>query len=363
MEMSNRRDRAFGISVPAPVGNEPITLVEGASKFAQTLIDAVREPLLIVDGDLRVVAANSPFCSLFEVARQDLQGRPVRALGEGQLNGQKLKTLFENVLPRQPAIEAYEVEVVFPEAGHRTLLISSREIPDQQTARRLVVLAVEDITERRAAERTTADLLHQKEILVREMQHRVGNSLQIIASLLLLKARTVQSEETRIHLQEAHRRVLCVAAVQWQLYASQLGERMELAPYLSRLCESLAASMIDEDSFISLEVRAGRGSVTPAEAASIGLIVTELVINAIKHAFVGRPTGSIVVTCDVASAGWRLAVSDNGIGRPKDHPGRTIPGLGTGIVEALARQLNARVETSIMSGGTMVSIIQRTSEQ
>ena len=116
----------------------------------------------------------------------------------------------------------------------------------QDDAHSLILLAIEDVTERRAAEREMAELLQQKEILLQEMQHRVANSLQIIASILLLKARTVHSEETRQHLQDAHQRVLSVAAVQQQLHASRHGEAIELAPYLSRLCETLAASMIGE---------------------------------------------------------------------------------------------------------------------
>ena len=75
-------------------------------------------------------------------------------------------------------------------------------------------LAIEDVTRRREADREKDDLLQAKEILLQEMQHRVANSLQIIASILLLKARTVQSEETRLHLQDAHQRVMSVATVQ-----------------------------------------------------------------------------------------------------------------------------------------------------
>ena len=151
------------------------------------------------------------------------------------------------------------------------------------------------------------------------MQHRVANSLQIIASILLLKARTVQSEETRLHLQDAHRRVMSVAAVQQHLQASGHGEHFPIAPYLSRLCETLAASMIGEDRPIRVEVQAGAADVSSTEAVSIGLIVTELVINALKHAF-GQPSvaGLIVVSYEVAEAGWRLTVSDNGVGKPED---------------------------------------------
>src|SRR5436309_379845 len=82
---------------------------------------------------------------------------------------------------------------------------------------------IDDITERRAKDRELKDLLQRKEVLLQELKHRVANSLQIIASILLLKARTVRSEETRLHLQDAHQRVMSVAAVQQQLQASEPG--------------------------------------------------------------------------------------------------------------------------------------------
>jgi two-component sensor histidine kinase len=235
---------------------------------------------------------------------------------------------------------------------------------NQRNTRKLILLAIEDVTDRRAAERKIAGLLRQKEMLLQEMRHRVANSLQIIAAILLLKAQTVQSEETRRHLRDAHQRVMSVAAVQQQLLASSHGEPIEISPYLSRLCEALLASMTDDSRPISLQVRAGGGAVSSAEAVSIGLIVTELVINAFKHAFVGRAAGRLVVTYEAAETNWRFAVSDNGIGTPEGHVDldKVTPGLGTIIVEALAKQLDARVQVARTPQDTTVSITHGTSD-
>jgi chemotaxis protein methyltransferase CheR len=122
-------------------------------------------------------------------------------------------------------------------------------------------------------------------MLLEEMQHRVNNSLQIIASILLIKARTVQSEETRLQLVDAHQRVLSVAAVQKHLQVSAAGTPIEIVSYLTRLCKTLAQSMIGDSRPISLTVIADAGNLVSQQAVSIGLIVTELVMNALKHAF------------------------------------------------------------------------------
>src|ERR1700735_3893429 len=140
------------------------------------------------------------------------------------------------------------------------MLLNAREVVSQRNTRKLILLTIEDVTERRAAEWEAAELLRQKEMLLQEMEHRVANSLQIIASILLLKARTVQSEETCRHLRDAHDRVMSVATVQQQLQASGHGQPIEIGPYLSRLCDAMAASMIGDHRPIALKVAAGPGT-------------------------------------------------------------------------------------------------------
>jgi PAS domain S-box-containing protein len=328
-----------------------------ARSLAQAIVDTIRDPLLVLDQHLRVVTANRAFYQTFRMNRSDIQGRPVYQLGDGQWDIPELRLLLEDVAPQHAAMEAYEVERNFPVIGRRSMLLNAREVFNQRT-RKLILLTIEDVTERRAAERETSDLLEQKEVLLQEMQHRIANSLQIIASILMLKARTVQSEETRLHLRDAHDRVMSVATVQRQLQASR--DAIELGPYLSRLCDALAASMIGDSRPITLRVEADAGTALSGEAVSIGLIITELVINALKHAFSSGGGGEILVRYVVDKASWRLSVSDNGVGLQQDSHGHGHTGLGTSIVEALAHQLNAGVEITSRSSGTTVSIVHAT---
>jgi two-component sensor histidine kinase len=224
-----------------------------------------------------------------------------------------------------------------------------------------ILLGLEDITERRALEREKDELLREKDILLEELQHRIANSLQIIASIILLKARAVQSEETRLHLQDTHKRVISIAAVQKHLHASGVGGPVEIAPYLSGLCEALATSMIDDNRPISLKVVGAAGNATSRQAESLGLIVTELVMNALKHAFPdSKVEGQIDVAYDTSGTDWRLSVSDNGIGRPDGVFAQGKSGLGTGIVKALAQQLDAKLVTVSGRQGTTVSITHAT---
>src|SRR5215216_3929662 len=152
------------------------------------------------------------------------------------------------------------------------MLLNARKVYDEGGGPPAILLAFEDITERRTAERALKSLLEQKDMLLAEMRHRVANSLQIIASILLMKARSVQSDETRHHLEDAHRRVLSVASVQQHLQASARGEQIEVGSYLSKLCETLAAAMIEDNRPISVNVVAGTGTATSNQAVSLGLV-------------------------------------------------------------------------------------------
>jgi two-component sensor histidine kinase len=333
----------------------PITGIEDGHALAQAIVDTIREPLLVLDKDLRVVAASRSFYLMFKANRQEVQGLPIYSLGDGQWNIPELRLLLEKILPRHSVMEAYEVEHEFSTIGRRVMLLNARTVVAAGDPNSLILLSIEDITDRRVTERRLADLLKQKETLLEEMQHRVANSLQIIASILLIKARTVESDESRLHLQDAHRRVLSVASVQKHLQASRHGERIPMAPYLTQLCDTLGASMIGDDSPIEFKVQVASSN----EAVSIGLIVTELVINALKHAFGDEvAAGHIVVSYDMDGTNWRLTVCDNGAGKPEGQPDKKAAGLGTSIVEALAKQLDARVELSkTPPHGTTVSIV------
>jgi two-component sensor histidine kinase len=192
------------------------------------------------------------------------------------------------------------------------------------------------------------------------MQHRVANSLQMIASILLLKARAVSSEETRQHLHEAHQRVMSVAEVQRHLHTSEGIDQIDVGSYLSKLCGSLASSMVGESQPITVNVLADNGKIGSDKAVSLGLIVTELVINAVKYAFpAARTDALILVTYEIDDLDWKLTVSDNGAGKIDDAPGARL-GLGTAIVQALVKQLGAVVETVSDPDGTKISVTRAT---
>ncbi|MDP2325352.1 MAG: sensor histidine kinase, partial [Gammaproteobacteria bacterium] len=150
-------------------------------------------------------------------------------------------------------------------------------------------------------------------------------------------------------------------AVQQHLHATDGIDRIEVGSYLSKLCGSLASSMIGDSRPIAIKVVAGQGEIESGEAVSIGLIVTELLINAIKYAFpVDKPGAQVTVTYEVEGTDWRLMVMDNGVGRQTDRKVVANGGLGTAVVRALAEQLGARIDGVSSDAGMSVSIARGT---
>jgi two-component sensor histidine kinase len=328
--------------------------------LALALVATSDAPILLLDGDLTVIAASTSFARAFQIDPAVTNGRSLFDLGAGEWDVPQLRSLLRTTLSGALDVEAYEMDLKRPGRPARRLVIRAHQLNYADAIGERLLLAVSDVTDARLAERLKDDLLREKALLLQEIQHRVANSLQIIASVLMLSARRVASAETRSHLFDAHSRVMSVATLQQQLAAASLGD-VELRPYLRDLCASIGASMIPDRATMTLTVEADESVATPDVSVSLGLIVTELVINALKHAFPEGRGGTIVVSYRSQDAGWTLSVRDDGIGLQ----GGEVPvraGLGTSIVEALAKQLHAKVTTANASPGARVSIEHRATE-
>ncbi|WP_117196176.1 sensor histidine kinase [Rhizobium terrae] len=329
---------------------------EGALNLALAVVASSSAPLLLLDGDLTIIAASTSFYREFQIDPEAAPRRKLSELGNGEWNRRQLSSLLQATASGSASIDAYEMELKLKGQTPRQLVLNAQKLEygDGNLGHVRLLVSVLDVTDARLAEKFKDDLVREKAILLQEVQHRVANSLQIIASILLQSARRVQSEETRTHLQSAHRRVMSIAALQRQLAASRL-EDVELRPYMTELCKSLGASMIMDPDELSIEVNVDDSVITANVSLSLGLIVTELVINALKHAFPAHRSGKIVVDYHSNDARWAMSVSDNGVGIPSD-PDSAKPGLGTGLVEAMARQLNAEFRVEKANPGTRASI-------
>jgi chemotaxis family two-component system sensor kinase Cph1 len=202
---------------------------------------------------------------------------------------------------------------------------------------------------RTVAEKET--LLTQKDLLMQEVNHRVQNSLQLVNSMLALQSRYAATSEVRGHFDEASRRVLAISALHGRLWRSQQIERVDLATYLSELGEGLVATWgLTWREHLKVS---GRSVFVPTGAAVVlGLLVSELLTNAVKYAYAGAPGPVEVGVREERGTAVRVVVSDRG-GGVRDNTRR---GLGSRLTDALMAQLNGTVEMQTSSAGTIVTL-------
>ncbi len=321
-------------------------------ELTEAIVDTLREPIVILDENLRVVVGSRAFYDKFGVDYSKIHGKEFSKLGSGEWDIPALTSLLGQVIPEKTKVEGYEVVHTFERLGLRVMILNARSIK-LNNKHNDIFISITDITEQRKTQREKENLMLQKDTLLKEMRHRIANSLQLIASIILLKAGSVKSEESKAHLEDAHDRILSIATVQRNLDPTSEGSLVLVVDYLKTLCESLAKSMIGGRKPITLKVTGGDGTVTPDEAIGLGLITTELVMNALKHAF-PLGDGQITVTYESTPESWKLSIGDDGIGLSANAI--RGEGLGTSIVESLANQLNANVARISTGRGTVVSI-------
>ena len=172
------------------------------------MVGSSTAPLVLLDGDLKIIAASASFFAAFRINPAGALGEPFLSLGDGEWNRPRLRSLLTATLSGAADVDAYEMDLKSERLGGvRSLVMNAHLLAWGDGADLRLLLGVSDVTDARASDKLKDDLLREKAILLQEVQHRVAKSLQIIASVILQSARQSRSDETRGHLQDAHSRV------------------------------------------------------------------------------------------------------------------------------------------------------------
>jgi len=219
---------------------------------------------------------------------------------------------------------------------------------------RLVGIA-EDVTERRQAEDKIKASLQEKEVLLKEINHRVKNNLQIISSLLNLQSRDIQDEQALRLFEVSQDRIKAMALVHEKLYQSEDLARIDFGEYIKSLATDLGGSYGLDSRNINLKIDVDNILLGVDIAIPCGVIVNELVANSLKHAFPGDGSGEITVSFRAVNGQYTMVFKDDGIGLPEgldiSHP----YSLGLTIVNALTGQLGGAIDLN-RNGGSEISI-------
>jgi two-component sensor histidine kinase len=212
-----------------------------------------------------------------------------------------------------------------------------------------------EVKERRRAEAALEVALGHREVLLREVHHRVKNNLQMVGSLMRLQARYITDPVVLGTFNAASQRLQSIALMHSVLDPGHGVVRVDCARYLGQLVTHLAQVYAVATRAVTLRVEAAGVSLSPEAALPCGLIVHELVSNALRHAFPGGAAGAVEVTLARAGDGLTLTVRDTGIGLPTAVSVASADSLGFRLVRALAGQIEGSLEVTV-DGGTLVRL-------
>jgi PAS domain S-box-containing protein len=441
---------------------------DAAREYAESIINTVREPLIALDQDLRVVTASRSFYNVFKVKPEETVGQLIYDLGNKQWDIAKLQELLETILPQKTTFDNYEVEHDFATIGRRIMLLNARQIKRALGQERIILLAIEDITEhkrlesllteseeryrrlfetasdgivllekregkithanpaaekmlgyskkecvgnklqdvgvsldmgdfqttmqnlnksgilnyndvpiktksgqhiytdiylvdrarlvqcnirditdRKQAEEEIHASLREKEILLRELHHRVKNNMQVISGLLDLQTRSSGNPELIEILNKSQRRIRSMALVHEQLYTAKDLARIDMIGYVRTLSQELfQAYKIDPGKIVLIAPTDGDVYVDINKAIPCGLILNELISNALKHAFPGDGPGELrIIIHETKNKEIEIVVRDNGLGLPDDVDIHQPRSMGLYLVNGLVKkQLEGQIE-------------------
>ncbi|MGA9118302.1 MAG: histidine kinase dimerization/phosphoacceptor domain -containing protein [Bacteroidota bacterium] len=251
--------------------------------------------------------------------------------------------------------EVTDFEVAFTPQGRQPLFVSvnAHVVLDANDDAVGVEGSLRDITERKRAQERIESTLHEKEMLLKEIHHRVKNNMQVISSLLSLQAAEARDSATREGLIDSQNRVRSMALVHEKLYRSANMSDIDFGEYLKSVIGELARSYLRDNVSYAVEVDAIHLGIDIA--IPCGLIVNELVSNAFKHAFPEGRKGTVKVTLRRKQGGGiQLRIKDDGVGIPADKDPREMTSMGMGIVFALTDQISANVAVERDDGTTFI---------
>jgi len=319
---------------------EDLKRITVSKDYVDNILKSMSDALVVVSPQGQIEAVNGALCNMLGYKSLELIGRPVMSLFTES-------STYQTLLTRK---NISNVEKTFRTKMGREIpvLISASVMRDEEGQVRGTVCAAKDISERKQAEEQIKNSLEEKEVLLKEIHHRVKNNLQVISSLLYLQAENVQDRETLEALKDSRNRVKSMALIHEKLYRSKDLAHIDFAEYIRNLTGFLSTSYSDKAKTVTIQANINGISLDINTAIPCGLIINELVSNSLKYAFPGDRKGHILI--DFHSDNGQkegllnLVIDDNGVGLPRSIDVQNTESLGLQLVNTLVQQLNGTIQ-------------------
>jgi two-component system, sensor histidine kinase PdtaS len=331
-------------------------LLQSADPLAR-ILDLAEDAIISIDADQRIILFNQGAERIFGYQRDEILGKSLNTLLPARFieaHRHHIEEFAASPVAARTMAERREIfgrrkgGIDFPAEAS----ISKAKVEDGW----LFTVILRDVTQRKIADEAIRASLREKEVLLKEIHHRVKNNLQVVSSLLGLQSRTIEDSAVRKMFQESQNRVHSMALIHESLYQSRNLSEIDFPAYIHQLTDHLFRSYGVDSKRVQLAASIDELRLTIDTAVPCGLIVNELVSNCLKYAFPGGRSGKIQIEMrEDDNHRIRLAVTDDGVGLPDGAGQAAAKSLGLKLVRTLADQLGATVEMA-SDGGARIAL-------
>jgi PAS domain S-box-containing protein len=330
------------------------SLIESEDKY-KTLFEADPNYTILIDIDRFIMDVNAATISITGLSKEKLIGKHLNEL-DIILEEDKVQHIGKIIdLLDGNKVKPFEARLIDKNGNLRWVNVRLISIEKDNVISYILIIA-SDITELKKYENEIQDSLHEKEILLQEIHHRVKNNMQIISSLLSIQTRYVDDEESVNVLKESQNRVKSLAMIHEKLYKSKNFNKIYLLDYIESLVWDLFYSYGIEKGRIKPILDIDDVKLNIETSVPCGLIITELVSNCLKYAFPDQREGKLEVSLKIVDDFYELTICDNGVGIPEDIDFFNTDSLGLQLVNSLTDQIDGKIEFD-RSNGTKFTII------
>jgi PAS domain S-box-containing protein len=331
---------------------------EESLRLANILLErtfaSLKEAVFVMDPSVQtIITCNAAVEQIFGYKKEEVIGKTLEFLHLSRANYDQFNEGLSSALKGEGLFNA-EFPARRKDGTSIVTEYTVTETSDDSSGRSVLVIVVRDITERKRAEEQLKVALKEKEVLLKEIHHRVKNNLAVISSLLNMQSKYIKDKKTLEIFRESQNRVKTMALIHTKLYQSTDLARIDFADYIRKLAADLIDSYRLEPDAVTLLLDVKNVDFDVNVAIPCGLIINELLTNALKHAFPHGHKGEVRVSLRPEDERMTLAVADNGVGFSENIDFRNTESLGLQLVTALVEQLGGTIDLTVNDGTTFV---------
>lgn len=317
---------------------------EADNQRLRTAVEQSYESIVITDTNGNISYVNKKFEEITGYSREEAIGKSPNVLKSGYTSDKDYKNLWETI----SSGKVWEGEFKNKKKNGKYYWESARITPVRNEKGKIIsyIAIKDDISALKKREEELVKALDEKEIILKEIHHRVKNNLQIISSLLKLQSETVNDPELKAHLRVSRNRIKSMALIHQQLFNSPDLRNIDIEEYLYSLSGQIYSTFNISPEKIGIKISAKNIKFNVETAVPFGLIMNELITNSLKHAFVKRPKGNIeiVINKSLINGSYKLIYKDDGVGIPYELMNGAKDSSGLFLIKTLANQLDGQVE-------------------